>query len=85
MSAGQLQHRGSSGQVTALKADSWTPVSCPCCHNEQVEPLVMIQLAPKIKPITKKWIISRIEAPETEGGEGHAWGMKLRALLHVAS
>ncbi|KAJ8333674.1 hypothetical protein SKAU_G00409930 [Synaphobranchus kaupii] len=66
-SAGELQHKG-SGQVMALKTDSWTQVSCPCCHIDQVEPLVLIQLAPKVKPATKKWIISRIEAPETDGG-----------------
>ncbi|KAJ8272221.1 hypothetical protein COCON_G00110800 [Conger conger] len=67
-SEAQLQHRGSSALAMALKAGSWTPVSCPCCHNDQVEPLVMIQLAPKVKPATKKWIISRIEALEAEGG-----------------
>ncbi|KAI1890080.1 hypothetical protein AGOR_G00169530 [Albula goreensis] len=53
---------------TALKMDSWTQVSCPCCRSDQVEPLVLIQLAPDVLPATKKWIISRIEAPEMEGG-----------------
>ncbi|KAJ8247450.1 hypothetical protein GJAV_G00246520 [Gymnothorax javanicus] len=64
-SASELQP---TGQVMTLNADSWTKVSCPCCQNDQVEPLVLIQLAPKVKPATKKWIISRIEAPEAEGG-----------------
>ncbi|XP_064191976.1 anoctamin-10 [Anguilla rostrata] len=65
-SAGELEHKGSD--LMSLKPESWTQVSCPCCHSDQVEPLVLIKLGPKITPATKKWIISRIEARETEGG-----------------
>ncbi|XP_036399736.1 anoctamin-10 [Megalops cyprinoides] len=53
---------------TTGRSDSWTQVSCPCCTSDHVEPLVLIQLAPNIQPTTKKWIMSRIEAPEKDGG-----------------
>lgn len=47
---------------------SWTKVSCPCCLSERVEPLVLIQLREGVRPETKTWFISRIEASKKDGG-----------------
>jgi len=48
---------------------SWSRVSCPCCISSHIEPLVLIQLAENVQPITKQWIMSMISAPVKAGGE----------------
>ncbi|XP_059402670.1 anoctamin-10-like [Carassius carassius] len=47
---------------------SWSRVSCPCCISSPIEPLVLIQLAENVQPITKQWIMSMISAPVKAGG-----------------
>ncbi|KTG31274.1 hypothetical protein cypCar_00022865 [Cyprinus carpio] len=47
---------------------SWSRVSCPCCISSHIEPLVLIQLAENVQPITKQWIMSMISAPVKAGG-----------------
>ncbi|RXN21927.1 anoctamin-10-like protein [Labeo rohita] len=47
---------------------SWSRVSCPCCISSHIEPLVLIQLAENVQPITKQWIMSVISAPVKAGG-----------------
>ncbi|KAL4623498.1 anoctamin-10-like [Arapaima gigas] len=56
------------GLAEVLKGGSWTQPTCLCCSSNNVEPLVLVQLADRIDPVTKKWIISRLEAPMKEGG-----------------
>uniref|UniRef100_A0A8C8HXL1 Anoctamin n=1 Tax=Oncorhynchus tshawytscha TaxID=74940 RepID=A0A8C8HXL1_ONCTS len=51
-----------------LSQGCWTQVSCPCCVSKQVEPLVLIQLSDSIQPVTKRWLISLIEASKRHGG-----------------
>lgn len=48
---------------------SWSRVSCPCCISSHIEPLVLIQLAENVQPITKQWIMSMISAPVKAGGK----------------
>lgn len=55
--------------VGTLTGGTWTKPTCPCCTSLNVEPLVLIQLAENVDPVTKKWIISRLEAPVRDGGE----------------
>ncbi|XP_010882344.2 anoctamin-10 [Esox lucius] len=57
-----------SVQTENLFQGSWTQVSCPCCVSDRVEPLVLIRLSDKVQPITKKWLISLIEASQRHGG-----------------
>ncbi|XP_041693166.1 anoctamin-10 isoform X2 [Coregonus clupeaformis] len=55
-------------QTKVLSQGCWTQVSCPCCVSEQVEPLVYIKLSNNIEPVTKRWLISLIEASKRHGG-----------------
>ncbi|XP_048828277.1 anoctamin-10 isoform X2 [Brienomyrus brachyistius] len=54
--------------VGTLTGGTWTKPTCPCCTSLNVEPLVLMQLAENVDPVTKKWIISRLEAPVRDGG-----------------
>lgn len=56
-------------QTKVLPQDSWTKVSCPCCVSKQVESLVLIQLSDNVQPVTKRWLISLIEASKRHGGK----------------
>ncbi|XP_018594759.1 anoctamin-10 isoform X1 [Scleropages formosus] len=56
------------GLAEVLKGGSWTQPTCPCCCSKNVEPLLLVQLADSVDPVTKKWIISRLEAPVRDGG-----------------
>ncbi|XP_053558949.1 anoctamin-10 isoform X2 [Bombina bombina] len=47
---------------------SWTPVHCKCCVQPSVRTLAAMQLKEDIKPETKKWLISILEAPKKDGG-----------------
>ncbi|XP_066569946.1 anoctamin-10 [Amia ocellicauda] len=47
---------------------SWTQVTCKCCISDTVQPLVVIKLAENVKPITKQWIMSKIESNAQAGG-----------------
>ncbi|XP_048013946.1 anoctamin-10 [Megalobrama amblycephala] len=59
---------GSSSLTKVTGPSSWSRVSCPCCTSSHIEPLVLIQLAESIQPITKQWIMSVISAPVKTGG-----------------
>ncbi|XP_015258104.1 PREDICTED: anoctamin-10-like [Cyprinodon variegatus] len=60
--------------LSKLSAPSFTPgwskASCPCCHSERVEPLVLVKLGEKVSPETKRWLIKLIGAPQKDGGAG---------------
>ncbi|CAB1323335.1 unnamed protein product [Coregonus sp. 'balchen'] len=56
-------------QTKVLSQGCWTQVSCLCCVSERVEPLVLIQLSHNVQPVTKRWLISLIEASKRHGGE----------------
>lgn len=53
----------------ATAGPGWTKVNCPCCKSEQVDPLVLVKLGPKVRPETKRWLLRVIGAPQQEGGE----------------
>ncbi|XP_051975309.1 anoctamin-10-like [Xyrauchen texanus] len=57
-----------STQAKVTGPTSWSRVSCPCCISSHIEPLVLIQLAENVQPITKQWIMSMISAPVKAGG-----------------
>uniref|UniRef100_A0A673G6Z2 Anoctamin n=1 Tax=Sinocyclocheilus rhinocerous TaxID=307959 RepID=A0A673G6Z2_9TELE len=59
---------GLSALAKMTGPSSWSRVSCPCCISSHIEPLVLIQLAENIQPITKQWIMSVISAPVKAGG-----------------
>ncbi|XP_051548088.1 anoctamin-10-like isoform X2 [Myxocyprinus asiaticus] len=59
---------GSSTQTKVTGPTSWSRVTCPCCISSHIEPLVLIQLAEDVQPITKQWIMSMISAPVKAGG-----------------
>lgn len=46
----------------------WTKVSCPCCVEERVEPLVLVKLGGKVCPDTKRWLLKLIGNPQKDGG-----------------
>ncbi|XP_038161525.1 anoctamin-10 [Cyprinodon tularosa] len=60
--------------LSKLSAPSFTPgwskASCPCCHSERVDPLVLVKLGEKVSPETKRWLIKLIGAPQKDGGAG---------------
>ncbi|CAG5866051.1 unnamed protein product, partial [Menidia menidia] len=39
-----------------LGGGGWTRVSCPCCHAQRVQPLVLVKLGPKVGPETKRCV-----------------------------
>ncbi|MEE6499535.1 hypothetical protein FKM82_003487 [Ascaphus truei] len=47
---------------------SWTVAHCKCCTLPSVQTLAAMQLRDDIKPETKKWLISILEAPKKDGG-----------------
>ncbi|CAG5865234.1 unnamed protein product, partial [Menidia menidia] len=51
-----------------LGGGGWTRVSCPCCHAQRVQPLVLVKLGPKVGPETKRWLLRLIAAPQKDGG-----------------
>ncbi|XDV53126.1 hypothetical protein PO909_021708 [Leuciscus waleckii] len=65
----QKEPQGESSTLTKVTGpSSWSRVSCPCCISSHIEPLVLIQLAESVQPITKQWIMSMISAPVKAGG-----------------
>ncbi|KAM4721325.1 anoctamin-10-like [Rhinophrynus dorsalis] len=47
---------------------SWTAIHCKCCLRPSVQALAAMQLRDNIKPETKKWLISILEAQAKSGG-----------------
>ncbi|XP_056106826.1 anoctamin-10 isoform X2 [Rhinichthys klamathensis goyatoka] len=65
----QKEPQGEFSTLTKVTGpSSWSRVSCPCCISSHIEPLVLIQLAESVQPITKQWIMSMISAPVKAGG-----------------
>uniref|UniRef100_A0A8C1DWJ0 Anoctamin n=1 Tax=Cyprinus carpio carpio TaxID=630221 RepID=A0A8C1DWJ0_CYPCA len=68
MTSQKEPQEGLSAPAKVTGPSSWSRVSCPCCISSHIEPLVLIQLAENIQPITKQWIMSVISAPVKAGG-----------------
>lgn len=66
-----------SATTTTTTGPGWTKVTCPCCVEERVEPLVLVKLGPKMRPETKRWLIKLIGAPQKDGGKGSNNGDEL--------
>ncbi|KAK7117430.1 hypothetical protein R3I94_022864 [Phoxinus phoxinus] len=65
----QKEPQGEFSTLTKVTGpSSWSRVSCPCCISSNIEPLVLIQLAESVQPLTKQWIMSMISAPVMAGG-----------------
>lgn len=69
MTSQKEPQEGLSAPAKVTGPSSWSRVSCPCCISSHIEPLVLIQLAENIQPITKQWIMSVISAPVKAGGK----------------
>ncbi|KAK2867078.1 hypothetical protein Q8A67_025195 [Cirrhinus molitorella] len=68
MTSQKEPQEGLSTSAKVTGPSSWSRVSCPCCISSRIEPLVLIQLAENVQPITKQWIMSIISAPVKAGG-----------------
>uniref|UniRef100_A0A8C2JKW8 Anoctamin n=1 Tax=Cyprinus carpio TaxID=7962 RepID=A0A8C2JKW8_CYPCA len=68
MTSQKEPQEGLSAPAKVTGPSSWSRVSCPCCISSHIEPLVLIQLAENVQPITKQWIMSVISAPVKAGG-----------------
>uniref|UniRef100_A0A8C2FRH9 Anoctamin n=1 Tax=Cyprinus carpio TaxID=7962 RepID=A0A8C2FRH9_CYPCA len=68
MTSQKEPQEGLSAPAKVTGPSSWSRVSCPCCISSHIEPLVLIQLAENVQPITKQWIMSMISAPVKAGG-----------------
>ncbi|XP_050955026.1 anoctamin-10 [Labeo rohita] len=68
MTSQKEPQEGLSNPAKVTGPSSWSRVSCPCCISSHIEPLVLIQLAENVQPITKQWIMSVISAPVKAGG-----------------
>ncbi|XP_073687705.1 anoctamin-10 [Garra rufa] len=68
MTSQKEPQEGLSTPAKVTGPSSWSRVSCPCCISSRIEPLVLIQLAENVQPITKQWIMSVISAPVKAGG-----------------
>ncbi|XP_056307554.1 anoctamin-10 [Danio aesculapii] len=68
MTSQKEPQEGLSTPTKVTGPSSWSRVNCPCCISPQIEPLVLIQLAESVQPITKQWIMSVIAAPAKAGG-----------------